>query len=144
MMDLRGAPTQMIRKARAYLVQENARWPARLKRLPQEMVPTHGKNPPLEVWRSRFFFVQIYAVPDRPDMERISVNRCAIKGDGHWEENITWDELQSLKEQCGRGALDAVEIYPREGDEVNVANMRHLWVFNSERIPWAWRSKSRR
>ena len=33
-----------------------------------------------------------------------------------------------IKTECGRGDLEAVEIFPRREDEVNVANLRHLWV----------------
>jgi hypothetical protein len=37
----------------------------------------------------------------------------------------------------GFGAADALEVYPRDGDVVNVANIRHLWVLRDP-LPWAW------
>jgi hypothetical protein len=60
-----------------------------------------------------------------------------LEGD-RWADNITWDELQALKTQCGYGGHDAVEVYPPTRDVVNVANIRHLWVL-AEKLPFAWR-----
>ena len=34
---------------------------------------------------------------------------------------------------------DAVECFPRDADVVNVANMRHLFVFLTENPPYFWR-----
>lgn len=62
-------------------------------------------------------------------MVRISVNRTAIKRDGQYTEEVTWQALQDLKQQCGYGDRIAVEIFPADIDIVNVANMRHLWVY---------------
>lgn len=43
-------------------------------------------------------------------------------------DGITWDDLQWLKAAVGFGDREAVEVFPRDCDVVNVANMRHLWV----------------
>jgi len=51
-----------------------------------------------------------------------------IQNNGEYVEGITWEELQSLKDQSGYGNCCAVEIYPPNKDIVNVANMRHLWI----------------
>ncbi len=57
---------------------------------------------------------------------------------------MTWEELQEIKRQVGIGDFFAVEIFQRDKDIVNVANMRHLWVLpdpldfgwmTSEKIP---------
>ncbi|EOG1815585.1 hypothetical protein ACK3RA_000943 [Enterobacter hormaechei] len=48
------------------------------------------------------------------------------------------DALQEIKSAVGYGDRDAVEIYPRDSDVVNVANMRHLWI-TPEPIAFAWR-----
>lgn len=52
------------------------------------------------------------------------------------------NDLQRLKRECGRGDLDAVEVYPRDCDVVNVANMRHLFVFESCLLPYVWRRRN--
>jgi hypothetical protein len=85
---------------------------------------------PLEVWRSRRWVVQVYAVPGGGS--RISVQRT------NGADGITWDELMAVKREIGRGAEVAVELYPPDHLVVNVANMRHLWTV-PEMPVWAWR-----
>lgn len=108
--------------------EENAKWPIELKRVPRDDWPQTKLQWLMEVWRSRGFLVQIYY---EGDVKRLSVCRTTIKENGHWAEEITWAELQSLKEQCGYGDKAAVEIYPPDKDIVNVANMRHIWVLDT-------------
>ncbi len=96
---------------------------------------------PVEMWRSRNFLLQVFFAKD--GIERLSVNRTDWDSEKRsYAENITWDELQELKRQCGRGDKDAVEIYPRDKDLVNVSNMRHLWVMPQE-IGFKWREKEK-
>ena len=76
------------------------------------------------------------------DVVRLSINRTTLGANGRWDENITWDDLQRLKREAGYGDKDAVEVFPADVDVVNVANMRHLWVFvGNYRLPFAWRAK---
>ena len=91
----------------------------------------------IALWRSKRFLVQVYDEGDA--IYRLSVCRTAINDQGEWKDNITWEELQEIKKTCGYGDLDAVEIYPREKDVVNVANMRHLWVL-PQCVLFAWRN----
>lgn len=129
----------ITREQARWLERENAKWPAVLQPVPKEDWP--DANPPtgapFEVWRSRDFLVQVF--DGRPGAIRMSVNRTSYNTKTQrWDENISWDELQRLKREIGRGMLDAVEIYPSDKDVVNVANMRHLWIF-AEPFPVAWR-----
>lgn len=49
----------------------------------------------------------------------------AVEHDG----NITWDELQALKNKhMGEDAV-AIEVYPKGKEVLNNANVRHLWRF---------------
>jgi hypothetical protein len=90
------------------------------------------------VWRSRNFLVQEYDLQAKyPALVRLSICRTSISGD-RWRDGISWDDLQRLKNECGYGGLDAVEIFPADNDVVNVANMRHLWVM-AEPVRFAWR-----
>ncbi len=61
-------------------------------------------------------------------MLRISVSRASVRGDGKWDEDLTWDEMQAIKSEIGLAPAWAMEIYPAAARVVNVANMRHLWV----------------
>ena len=79
----------------------------------------------IQVHKSRDFFVQIY--DDEHCLYRITVNRVKRRGDA-WRDNITWDELQAIKNYLGFGVYAAVELYPPKADEVTACNMRHLWV----------------
>lgn len=91
---------------------------------------------PEEVWRSCDFLIQVFH--EKEGLIRFSVCRSAIDDKGNWLSDISWDELQFLKDACGYGHCDAVEIYPAQEDVVNVANMRHLWIFR-QRLSFAWR-----
>lgn len=79
---------------------------------------------------SRKYLVQMF--DEEPfqgvDTRRLSINRVTLKQDGHWEENLTWEELQDVKREVGFGDWYGVEIYPRDVDVVNVTNLRHLWI----------------
>lgn len=60
-------------------------------------------------------------------------------GESTWLDGITFDELMQLKRECGRGDLDALEVYPADFDLVNVANMRHLFIVPGG-VSFAWRN----
>lgn len=118
---------------RRAMAKENANWPHQLKPIPREMWPSQRPDV-LEVWRSRGFLVQIYT--EKAGHIRMSVNRTMHTGD-NWVAGITWDELMQLKRECGRGDLDALELFPADADVVNVANIRHLF-FPPEPVAFKW------
>lgn len=127
------------REAERHLAKENAKFGRALQ---LQAIPPDGPQPPpglIEVWRSRDYLVQIFKEPP-PVVARISINRTSISGD-RWTDNISWDELQRVKNECGFAGLDAVEIYPNQEDVVNVANIRHLWVL-AVRLSFAWRKSN--
>lgn len=109
-----------------------AQFPATLTRVPEWEYPavpdSHMK--PIEVWRSRAYLVQVFdeQCDAYPDLVRLSICRTTIGMDGRWTDGLTWDELQSIKREVGFGDWYGLEIYPRDGDVVNVANIRHLWL----------------
>ena len=76
-------------------------------------------EPSVGAWKSdiynAFAFHDKYAI--RLDIERVD------KTDG-----ITWDELQKIKNECGFGAFDAVELYPANDDVIDTGNWRHLYI----------------
>lgn len=108
-----------------------------LKEVPRELWPQLKGALPLRVLLSDEFLVQVYREAF-PVLVRLSINRVQREGD-RWRGDISWDELQRLKEEAGYGDMDAVEIFPPTRDLVDVANMRHLWIM-MERLPFAWRN----
>lgn len=130
--------------AREYLEKTSKKYPRFLVMVPKSEWPkgyAEQKLPPTEIRRSRDFLVQIYPAPGASC--RMSACRAKIRDDGNWEDGITWDELQKLKDQAGFGDSWAVEIYPPDQSVVNVANMRHLWIL-SEPPKFAWRKNEGR
>jgi hypothetical protein len=121
------------REQRRQLKKDNAKLTAYLAQIPRDEWPSSaGKQK--EVWRSQGFFVQVF---DDEGTERLSINRTTIDvATGRWDENISWDEIQRLKAECGRGDKCAVEIYPPDLDVVNVANMRHVWIVPAPEFMW--------
>lgn len=120
---------------RRQLERDNAKQPAALQEVPREHWP-NPEAPQLRVLRSRDFLVQEFEAA-APAKVRLSVCRTTLVGE-RWQDGITWDDLQRLKRECGYGDTDAIEVFPSDGDVVNVANMRHLWVM-AEPIACAWR-----
>ncbi len=125
------------RDQRRRLKRDNAAYSHAFVEISREAWPRSVNDPGrLRVWRNRDFLVQEFKA-DGPALVRLSINRTSLSGD-RWTEGITWDELQAIKAAVGYPFADAVEIYPSVADEVNVANMRHLWVMR-EPISFAWR-----
>lgn len=124
------------------LNRENASWPVMPVQIEKSQWPEEifsGKNPPFAVWRSCEYLVQAFA--EKYGIIRLSVNRTMLDPDTmRWRDGISWDELQMLKNWVGFSLCEAVEIYPPKEDEVDVANLRHLWVL-PERLAFSWRKE---
>ena len=116
-------------------------WPAHLVEVSKEQWPS-GTTLPLSVWRSRHYLALLFAAPplDAVEVRRLTINRVTIGADGHWKQDIPWDDLQRCKREIGHDDWYAVEIYPRDRDLVHVANMRHLWLL-AEPLGIGWFSK---
>lgn len=134
--------TRKERFARAREARKQATaWPAHLVRYPESAWPRPrpGVERPLAIWRSRHYLAMFYPAPAFGGVEvrRLTINRTTLRTDGHWDENIPWDDLQRCKRETGHGDWYAVEVYPRDRDLVAVANMRHLWLL-AEPLPIGW------
>ncbi|MFJ5980162.1 hypothetical protein ACIQCX_04495 [Enterobacter cancerogenus] len=88
------------------------------------------------MWANSYFLVQEFQEDN--GVIRLTVNTTSIGSSGRWKDGISWDALQEIKSAVGYSDRDALEIYPRDSDVVNVANMRHLWI-TPEPISFAWR-----
>lgn len=116
--------------------------PARLTPVPHEEFPTlphPGAKAPLRIWRSSKYLVQQFdaANPVFPMLIRLSINRTRMGANGHWEDGLTWDELQAIKTEIGYGDWYGLEVYPPDSQVVNVANIRHLWLMPTS-LPIGW------
>lgn len=125
---------------RAQLREENNKY----SQVTFSMIPRdqwgEGREPNLfAVWRSFGFLVQCYA--EDAFMVRLTVCRTCADRHGEFKAGITWDELQWIKDKVGYADHDAVEIYPRLKDIVNVGNLRHLWVYKTGEVPFRWKAK---
>lgn len=138
----RAANREEIRFARSYITAENKKWPAHLLPVPAADWPKQrldAREKLVGLFRCATHLVQVYEAP-APALVRLSIQRTMIDDQGEWVQGITWDDLQRLKSQAGYGAFDAIEVYPVDRDVVNVANIRHLWVMQSE-LPFKWTKK---
>lgn len=123
----------ITREMRRNLKRENAKLPENLVSIPPEQWPNvDHKRPPSTVWRSRYFVVlEFNEISSLGPVKRLTVAKSIMQSNGRWEDGISWDELQDIKRQVGLGNHYAIEVFPRDRDVVNVANMRHLWVLSS-------------
>lgn len=129
------------RDQRRQLARDNIKLPSILAEVPRREWPEKLPQGLTNVWRSRHFLVQEYAAEHQDGYRRLSICRSSLDTDSvRWKENITWDELQQLKRECGYGAIDAVEVFPADRDIINVANMRHLFLMECP-LSFAWRKK---
>lgn len=135
-------PTTMNRSDRRaaakYMTSESAKYPAHLVDVPRCEWPDNPPPKLLRALRSRTYMVQVFNEGHAGVLVRLSVNRTAIEPKGGWLQDIPWEDLQRLKREAGYGDFDAAEVYPRDADVVNVANMRHLWVL-AQPLQFAWR-----
>ena len=129
------------RAQRREMERQNSKMPRELRLIPRDEWPLELQSGPvLRAWRSRDFLVQEYSEAP-PVLVRLSVLRTTVDPkDGRWVDGITWDDLQGIKAEVGYGDYDALELYPADGDVVNVASLRHLWVMR-ELQSFAWRSR---
>ena len=124
-------------KLKRAMAEANASWPIKPVRISRKDWAAGGDPRMVNVFRSRYFLVQV--IDEGNGVLRMSVNRTSRTKDGRrWEDGITWDQLQLLKRDCGFGDRDAIEIYPRDADLVDVANIRHLWIL-PEQHPLTWK-----
>jgi hypothetical protein len=116
------------RAALRQMEQENRRYPVNsLAEVPRTEWPPRSPEKLIRVLRSRDFMVQVYQ--EAGNIVRLSVQRCAYDtATGRWKDGISWDDLQHLKTLAGFADQAAVELYPPLASEVNVANLRHLFV----------------
>lgn len=121
-----------IREKQKYLRQQNSRYSKEFVEISDNDFPCELRNL-VKALRNNSFLVQIYK---DNDSIRLSICRTEIDNQGKWIANITWEDLQEIKKQMGYGDRTAVEIYPKEKDIVNVANMRHLWIVDNLDIGW--------
>lgn len=102
--------------------------------------PKHPNENYIKAMRNCSFLVQIFK--ENPGY-RLSINRTAISKCGKgWEEGITWDEIQSIKNAVGFQDKCAIELYPPKNDVVNGANIRHIFIVN-EPPDYMWKNNAR-
>lgn len=129
----------ITRQERRQLDRDNAKRSSRLEPIPEDQWPEDGQRKRTAAYRNNRFLVQVF--DEGNGIRRLSVNRMAYDAVRlRWVDGITGDELQEVKRQIGMGELFAVEIYPRDVDLVDVANMRHLWVL-PEPLSFGWRAR---
>lgn len=140
--EIEKAQARAARRRQRFLREQNERYQRGVfEPIPPEEWPAvpHPTIPLVGLFRSRDFLVQQYQ--EAEGIVRLSVLRTMVDGAGEFQDGISWDELQAVKDGCGFADRDAVEVYPAAVDVVNVANMRHLWVLPEwERVSFAWRS----
>ena len=79
-----------------------------------------------EVWKNNWYIVQVA----REDTDWGMVRRLMIRrNDG--ESVRTWADMQRIKnELCGPESV-GLEVFPRESELVDEANVYHLWVLGA-------------
>ena len=99
--------------------------------------PSHNQKNLWKVYRSKNYFIQVFKEAGNI---RITVNKTAhsFDSDGNpaWEDNISWDDIQEIKNRIGFASEWAVECYPPKDKVVNVANMRHIWIIPTPDFGW--------
>jgi hypothetical protein len=127
------------------LKRDNLVWPATLVPIPRAMWPVPGGVSDLKRFnalRSRSFLVQLFEEAD--GMVRMSVCRTEWNERANrWREDIGWDDLQRLKGEAGYADRCAVEVLPPDRLVVNVANMRHVFIYPAGvTLPFVWGSRA--
>jgi hypothetical protein len=119
------------------LRRDNLKYPDHLVEVPREqwpMVQGWTGSFVVQVFRSRRFTLFVW---DQEGATRLSVQRTEWDDrKKRFRDDISWDDLQRLKSEAGFGAQCAVELFPPDGEVVNVANMRHLFIIPRPAFMW--------
>jgi len=131
-----------LRRAAKQIKIENRQFPDGMRKLNDHELPKIVIGTKiLSVWRSRYFLCQVHAT-EWENIIRLSINRGEIDTTNRrWRDGITWDELQAIKSEVGYRSFHAVEVFPAEINLVNVANVRHLFVYLSDAPVFIWGTK---
>ena len=124
--------TMNIQQMQNHLRKENLAFGKRMTLVYAQDTANPGE--PFRVWRSNRFLAQLFR---DEHAVRLTINRTALNHEGHWEDGITWDELQAVKSECGYGHMCGLEVYPADAHVINDANLRHLFLMVSP-PPFAW------
>lgn len=89
-----------------------------------------------KLFLNKHFLIQVFG--EKNEIIRLTVNRVARDKNLMFLDDISWDDLQEIKDSIGYRNQDAIEVYPAKTDVVNIANMRHLWVL-PEKLNFVWR-----
>lgn len=121
--------------------EERNKWPDHLvnitDQIPADLKSYAQKHGVTEVWASKHFRLRI--IRHTEVIYRISVHRMTVDVDNDtWKGNISWDEMNELKRQCGRGSINAVERFPPDDELINAGNYRHLWIGDLENLSLVW------
>lgn len=131
-------PDKELKRAAKLIKQENRHYSDKLEKVSKEKWEKYFQSQGskvLAVYRSKKFLVQVH---DEKGRNRISINRTEIDTTNkRWKDGISWDEIQKIKSEIGYGDRDAVEVFPRDCDVVNVANIRHIWIVG--KLSFVWR-----
>lgn len=133
---------RMTNPAQVAYVVSNAAFSEKMVEIPRgswPLIDKTGKATAEAVFRSRSFLVVLWREDDHL---RLSINRTLLSKTrlGHFEDGITFDEIQKIKSEVGFGDFTGLEVYPRDSDLIDVANMRHIWLFK-EPPSFAWGQK---
>jgi len=132
-MSNRSLRNQILRDNHAFV----GKLSARLESIPAIEIQEAGEAQhipealrPVMIWRSRSYMVQLYqeATAEHPLMLRLSICRTKLRPDGRWEDGLTWDELNAIKQELGYGDWYGVEVFPPDAQIQNLNNYRHLWL----------------
>lgn len=85
--------------------------------------------------RTRAFQGDTYTIQEFSEANGV-IRLCVQRND--LTDGISWDTLQEIKNACGYADFDAVEVYPRQIDVLNIDKYRHIWIM-PEPLPYAWR-----
>lgn len=131
----------LLKQFRQHLITESKKYSAnQVTEIPIPAKFEGNPKSPFKVFRTKDYLIQVYK--ETTGHIRISVNKIMVTDTGDWEEDIPWDTLMWVKRKIGYGDYHAVEVYPKDDDVVNVANIRHLFVLD-EPLPFIWRERSR-
>lgn len=128
-------------KNKIHLLKENRKYSEKFVKLKVNSLRSKYKGAPDNVYRNKYFLIQEFV--EANNIVRLSICRTRIKMNGAWQDRISWDELYEIKNKLGFEYFDAVEVFPKTEDYVNVANLRHIWILQKP-LPFVWRSKKQR
>jgi hypothetical protein len=99
-------------------------WPEQMQKIPLPADLPEGQKQIEGQWRSRYYLATLW---NRDGRRTLHIHRVEMAKDGTWLPGVTWEDMQSIKIQCGLGLMVGQVIFPNDYEPAK-ENIYVMWL----------------